>query len=279
MRYKNALAVLALATGIGLGGKAFIERSPLVREPYRTQTWLEVLERSYTSEEAKAVLSDPAKFEAEYKRAEAAHEQRLEAGHFADILLDEAGEEDDFLRDLVEKYAKVEIDFSTAYIVTDPFIPSKAIGRMRRRDDAYFIKLFEEPPPHGHTEGARYHIRTEALLQIQDLDYVQRVIIREALKSGNYSSSPASHFLSKKGAELDPGFVDSLAQGADDYFIRLEAIGQTSNEEILRFHAGLSHQECNYLGSKPGSPESKQLYRNHSFRERARQRLAELGLE
>ncbi len=153
MNYKRALATLALAGSLAFGGNALAQEGGLEGKLGGNQPRQEQVQKDYTEAQARAILADPQKFQAEYESREKAQGMRLgfKPEDLGDQLLDEVRGENDFLRQLVVTYASND---------NSAFIASNAIERMTAGDDAYFKRTFD-----GTND---YHIKTAALRQMSD---------------------------------------------------------------------------------------------------------------
>ena len=238
----------------------------------------EQVQKDYTESQARTILADPQKFQAEYESSKKAKENEIELTpeYFAHKLLDAVKGDQNFLRQLVETYASND---------NEAFIASNAIESMIPGDDNYFKKVFEE--------SNRYHVQSDALQKIQDLDYVKTVITRTAKTDQGFATA-ASDFLLMRGEDLyraDPTFVDDLAENAVDLFVRQNAIGATSNRKILQKYATLPDREANpnfiedgkrlydpkvMFKTEEGRKAYHAVFENGCFRNIARKRLAEL---
>lgn len=220
-------------------------------------------QQTFTAEQARETLLSPEKLD----RACLAPDTILDRGHYEEAVLAQLFNlvkgDQLFLRQVYAKYAANDHNY----------VASTSIEKMKAGDDAYFKKIFEE------AKGDHiYHIRTAALLKINDLAYVKKLISEES-EVDQGGASPAPDFLLMRGSELyqiNPKFVDSLAESSNDSFVRRAAIATSQNKALLERYANLSKEDCDQYRYSFRSVEQQQAYLNGIFREAAAERLKAL---
>lgn len=191
---------------------------------------------TYTADQARDILSSPEKFVQTYQQVQKPDDMQMhfvKPEHIARQLLDAVKDDQQFMRQVYAIYAPREESYtgptneSAESIISSAYLAPNALRRMTAGDDTYFKQAFEQA-----TGNRSYHIRSKALLKINDLTYVKKVIAEDA-KVDEGAANPGSDFLLVRGAELykaDPAFVTMLAKSSVDTFVRQAAQKFTSSK-------------------------------------------------